>query len=98
MINDLIFTLLFAYFVIIPLFMFAFHNDCKQYFPECFQESFIEYVLDTNEKLNLFGNILFVVFKLGCTLPYLIIYYMFAIIVTIIYYIIKFLFYKKETK
>ena len=98
MINDLIFTLIFTYFVIIPLFMFTFHNDRSQYFPECFQQSFVEYVLDTNEKLNLFGNILFVVFKLGCTLPYLIIYYILSIIVTIIYYIIKFLFYKKETK
>ena len=98
MINDLIFALLFSYFVIVPVFMFSLYHDLNQYFPECFQESFIEHVFNTNEKLNLFGNILFIFFKLGCTLPYLIIYYIFAIIVTIIYYIIKFLFYKKETK
>ena len=98
MINYLIFVFFFAYFVVIPVFMFVFYNDYKQYFPECCQQSFMEHILDTKENLNLFGNILFVAFKLGCTLPYLIIYCIFAIMVAIIYHIIKFLFYKRKTK
>lgn len=93
--NDLIFALLFVYFVVIPVFMFAFYNDNNQYFPECCQQSFLEHVLDTKEDLNLFGNTVIIIFKLGCTFPYLIIYYIFAIILTIIFYIIKFLFYKR---
>lgn len=98
MINYLIFALLFAYYyVFITISIFTFYNDRRdQHFPERFHESFIEYVLYTNNNLNLFGNILFVVFKLVCTIPYLIIYYIFAIIITIINYIIKFLFYKKD--
>lgn len=93
--NDLIFALLFVYFVVIPVFMFTFWDDKNKYFPDSFQESFIKNVLRKNENINLFGNTIVIIFKLGCTLPYLIIYYMFAIVLTIIFYILKFLFHKR---